>query len=75
MENIIVTPKNESQLSAIKNFLKEMKVSFKTEKKDDTLLTEEEFYDKIDASIKEAKEGKVKVVNTKEELNTFLKSL
>lgn len=63
MENIIVTPKNESQLSAIKNFLKEMKVSFKTEKKDDTLLTEEEFYDKIDASIKEAKEGKVKTLS------------
>mgnify|MGYP001120844827 FL=1 len=59
MENIIIIPENKKQFSAIKTFLEEMKIRFKTEKQDDTLMTEEEFYVKIDRSIKQAEEGKV----------------
>ncbi|HMR83814.1 MAG TPA: hypothetical protein PKE30_11810 [Niabella sp.] len=36
-----------------------MKIRFKTEKQNDTLMTEEEFYAKIDSSIKQAEEGNV----------------
>lgn len=43
--------------------------------KDDTLMTEEEFYAKIDRSIQQAKEGKTKTIHTKEELHEFLHSL
>ncbi len=57
MENIIIIPKNEKQFSAIKTFLEEMKIRFKTEKEDDTLMTEEEFYAKIDNAKQQIKEG------------------
>ena len=70
MENIII-PKNEKQLSVIKAFLKEVKIHFRTEKKTITLMTEEEFYAKIDHSIKQAKEGKVKRIK-EEDLKAFL---
>lgn len=43
--------------------------------KDDTLMTEEEFYAKIDRSIQQAKEGKTKTIHNKEELHAFLDSL
>ncbi len=59
MENIIITPENKKQFTAIKNFLEEMKIHFRTEKEDDTLMTEEEFYEKIDRSIKQVEQGKV----------------
>ncbi|MFA7446457.1 MAG: DUF2683 family protein [Flavobacteriaceae bacterium] len=59
MENIIITPENKKQFTAIKNFLEEMKIRFRTEKEDDTLMTEEEFYAKIDKSKQQAREGKV----------------
>jgi len=59
MENIIIIPENKKQFSAIKTFLEEMKIRFKTEKQDDTLMTEEAFYAKIDQAKKQAKEGKV----------------
>lgn len=59
MENIIIMPENKKQFTAIKNFLEEMKVRFRTEKEDDTLMTEEEFYAKIDEAKQEAREGKV----------------
>lgn len=71
MENIVIMPKNKKQFAAIKNFLEEMKIRFRTEKEDDTLMTEEEFYAKIDLSIKQAEEGKVTRVK-KEDLKAFL---
>lgn len=58
MENIIILPENSKQSSVIKAFLKEMKIKFKTEK-DDTRMTKEEFYRKIEESSRQAKEGKV----------------
>lgn len=75
MENIIITPENKKQFSAIKAFLEVVNIRFKTEKKDDTLMTEEEFYANIDRSIQQAKEGKGTTVKTKKELQTYLNSL
>jgi len=57
MENIIIIPKNEKQSNVIKAFLAEMKIRFKTVK-DDSIMTEEDFYSKIDRSIQQAKDGK-----------------
>ena len=42
---------------------------------DDTLMTREELYQKIDRGIQEIKEGKSYKVTTKEELERFLDSL
>ena len=42
---------------------------------DDTLMTREELYKKIDKGIKEIQEGKGYKVGTKEELERFLDSL
>ena len=42
---------------------------------DDTLMSKEAFFAKIDRSLQEAKEGKVTTVRNKEELHAFLNSL
>lgn len=42
---------------------------------DDTLMTKEELYQKIDKGIREIREGKGYKVSTKEELERFLDSL
>jgi hypothetical protein len=42
---------------------------------DDTLMSKEAFFAKLDRSMKQAKEGKVTTVRTKEELHSFLDSL
>ncbi len=59
MENIIIIPESKKQSSVIKAFLKEMKIRFEVEK-DDTEMTKEEFFAKIDRAKQEGKEGKVK---------------
>ncbi len=59
MENIIIIPESKKQSSVIKAFLKEMKIRFEVEK-DDTEMTKEEFFAKIDRAKQEVKEGKVK---------------
>lgn len=48
MESITIYPKNEKQKSLLKSLLEEMKIRFKISKPDDTLMTEDEFYAKID---------------------------
>jgi len=42
---------------------------------DDTLMSKEEFFDKIDLSLQQISEGKVTKVETKEGLQKFLKAL
>lgn len=74
MENIIIIPESTKQSSVIKAFLKEMKVRFETQK-DDTKMSKEEFFQKIDEAKQQIKEGKSTVVRTKEELHSFLDSL
>lgn len=75
MENIIIMPENKKQFSAIKTFLEEMKIRFKTEKQDDALMTEEAFYAKIDRAKQQVREGKGTLVRTEEELHAYLHSL
>lgn len=63
MESLIVYPKNEKQRSLLKSLLKELKVRFEdSEISDQALLSEDEFYSKIDKSIKQAETGKTKVL-------------
>lgn len=75
MESITIYPKNEKQKSLLKSLLEEMKIRFKISKPDDTLMTEDEFYAKIDRAKQQASEGKGTRVRTKEELHTYLNSL
>lgn len=42
---------------------------------DDTLVSKEEFFAKLDRAMEEAKQGKVTRVNTREELVSFFDSL
>jgi hypothetical protein len=64
MESITIYPKNEKQKSLLKSLLEELKVHFvMAEKNDETLLSEDEFYRKIDKSIKQAEAGKTKILS------------
>ncbi|MDD3945122.1 MAG: prevent-host-death protein [Bacteroidales bacterium] len=44
-------------------------------KKDDTLMSKEEFFAKIDKSLTEAREGNLETFNTVESLKNFLETL
>lgn len=64
MESITIYPKNEKQKVLLKSLLKEMDVQFKTRKiTDNTLLTENEFYAKIDKSVQQAENGESKLLS------------
>ncbi|MEX1189470.1 MAG: DUF2683 family protein [Bacteroidia bacterium] len=68
MESITIYPKNEKQKSLLKSLLEELKVRFEIgEKKDDSIFTEQEFYSKIDKSIKQAKVGRTKILSKEEQ--------
>lgn len=72
MENITIYPKNEKQKSLLKSLLEEMKVRFEIgNPKDDTLLSEKDFFDKIDRSISQAELGKTRTLS-KQEQKEFL---
>ena len=58
MESITIYPKDEKQNSLLKSLLEELKVRFEIGEKDETLLSEEDFYKKIDKSIEQAESGK-----------------
>ena len=59
MENILIYPKNKKQESLLKSLLEEMKVRFDVVKeKDVNLVSEEEFYKKIERSLEQAEDGK-----------------
>lgn len=61
MESITIYPRNKKQKYLLKSLLEEMKVRFElSTDKDETLLSEKDFYAKIDKSITQAKEGKTK---------------
>lgn len=61
MESITIYPKNDKQKHLLKSLLEEMKVRFEFGKPhDETLLSEKDFFKKIDKSIEEAEKGKVK---------------
>ena len=63
MESITIYPKNEKQKSLLKSLLEEMKVKFEiSTTKEDSFMSEKDFYAKIDKSILQAKEGKTKTL-------------
>ncbi len=68
METLIVEPKNQKQLTAIKAFLKALDVSFRKENESPYDL---EFVAKIERSKEEVKKGKVTRVK-KEDLRSLL---
>ena len=64
MESITVYPKNAKQKSLLKSLLEEMKVRFEiATSKDETLLSEQEFFAKIDKSIAQAEKGNTKLLS------------
>ena len=69
MSTILVYPSKPEEEKSLKAILKALKIKFETSPYNT------EFIDKIEASIQEAKEGKVTSVNGKEELHKFLNSL
>ncbi|HLV23635.1 MAG TPA: DUF2683 family protein [Moheibacter sp.] len=71
MESITIYPKNEKQKTLLKSLLEEMKVRFEVGTNDESLLSEEEFYSKIDKSIEQAEKGKLRPL-TSEEQKEFL---
>jgi len=72
MESITVYPKNEKQKSLLKSLLEEMKVRFEiATSKDETILSEKDFFAKIDESISQAENGKTKILS-KDKQKEFL---
>lgn len=72
MEAITIIPKDKKQASVIKAFLKEMNIKFKMGTEDETQMSAEEFYARIDNAIRQAEEGKGTVIRTKKELHDYL---
>ena len=70
MENIIIMPETNQQSSMVKTFLKEMKVRFKV-KEDDTNMTKEEFFKKIDEAKQEVRDGKTTLLTSELEKELF----
>ena len=58
MESITIYPKSKKQQSLLKSLLEEMKVHFEIGKSDDTAMSEEEFYKKIDLAKEDIKQGR-----------------
>ncbi|AQW92987.1 hypothetical protein [Elizabethkingia anophelis] len=55
MEKLLIIPENKRQLDLLKSLLKEMKIKFvPTSVEDDTKMSKEEYYSKLD----NAKKGK-----------------
>ncbi|MBE8715551.1 hypothetical protein [Sphingobacterium hungaricum] len=60
MESITIYPENENQKALIKSMLEEMNVPYEISKADEgVLLSEKEFYAKLDHSILQAEQGEV----------------
>lgn len=72
MESITIYPKNEKQKSLLKSLLEEMKIHFEiAQYEDETLLSEKDFFAKIDRSVSQAEQGKTRVLS-KEQQREFL---
>ncbi len=56
MESIIIYPTTKKQQNVLKSLLQEMKINFQI---DDTQLTEEAFFAKVDKAKQQAKAGRV----------------
>ena len=70
-EALSVIAKDESLLKRAVRSLKRLAA----QKKDDALMTEEEFFAVVDKSLEEAKAGNTKRINSAEELTALFNSL
>lgn len=70
-EALSIIAKDESLLKRAVRSLKRLAA----QKKDDALMTEEEFFAVVDKSLEEAKAGNTKRINSAEELTALLNSL
>lgn len=72
MKSIIVYPKNEKQKNLLQSLLEEMKVRYIIDKaENNSKMTKDEFFQKIDSSLDEAEKGKT-IKISKEEQKTLL---
>lgn len=63
MERITIYPKNKKQKSLLKALLEELNIRFEEGEEDNNaLLSKDEFYSKIDNSIKQVEKGKSKIL-------------
>lgn len=62
---------NEPLMKQLAKYLKKLVAK----KHDETQMTKEEFFARVDEAREEARQGKVNRIETKEELNQFLNSL
>ena len=62
---------NYMQRAAILAFLNREKIGFNISEPDDTFMTKEQLYSKIDKGIEEYKQGKTKKLDV-EDINSFL---
>ena len=62
---------SEPLMRQLAKYLKKLVVK----KADPTLMTEEEFFAKVDKSLEQARQGRVHRIESKEELSQFLNSL
>ena len=69
--NLGALSEDETMLNRVAKYLRRLV----KEKKDPTLMSKEEFVQKIERSKKEALEGKVHSIKSKEQLSQFLNSL
>ena len=69
--NLGALSEDETMLNRVAKYLRRLV----KEKKDPTLMSKEEFVQKIERSKKEALEGKVHSIKSKEQLSRFLNSL
>lgn len=63
MVRITIYPKNKKQKSLLKALLEELNIRFEEGEEDNNaLLSKDEFYSKIDTSIKQVEKGKSKIL-------------
>ena len=70
-QNIGAIADNEPLMKQLAKYLKKLVAK----KHDETQMTKEEFFARVDKAREEARQGKVHRIETKEELNQFLNSL
>ncbi len=67
MESITIYPKDEKQKSLLESLLTKSKVKFEIDKNHTPLLSEEDYYRKIEHSIKQAESGHTKTLSKEEQ--------
>lgn len=69
--SLSIIAENESLMKRAAKYLKKLAA----QEEDDTLMTKEEFFAKIDESLQQAREGKVVTFDNTADMNAWLNSL